>query len=108
MLAVAAQNPNTVVVIHSVGPLILEPWIDHPNVTAVHTLNIERHVSSELTAVVLSGPLGRSTRPRNRECPHGRFVRRLESVWKASVHDCETGIGLSCSGRDGRVGNRAD
>ncbi|KAJ7119502.1 glycoside hydrolase family 3 protein [Mycena epipterygia] len=35
VLAVAAQNNNTIVVIHSVGPLILEPWIDHPNVTAV-------------------------------------------------------------------------
>lgn len=35
VLAVAAQNNNTVVVAHSVGPLILEPWIDHPNVTAV-------------------------------------------------------------------------
>ena len=33
--AVAAQNPNTIVVVHSVGPLILEPWIEHPNVTAV-------------------------------------------------------------------------
>ncbi|KAJ3733269.1 glycoside hydrolase family 3 protein [Lentinula guzmanii] len=35
VLAVAAQNNNTVVIVHSVGPLILEPWIDHPNVTAV-------------------------------------------------------------------------
>ncbi|KAH9014733.1 glycoside hydrolase family 3 protein [Lactarius pseudohatsudake] len=33
--AVAAQNNNTIVVVNSVGPLILEPWIDHPNVTAV-------------------------------------------------------------------------
>ncbi|KAH9055806.1 beta-glucosidase [Lactarius deliciosus] len=33
--AVAAQNKNTIVVVNSVGPLILEPWIDHPNVTAV-------------------------------------------------------------------------
>jgi beta-glucosidase len=33
--AVASQNDNTIVVINSVGPLILEPWIDHPNVTAV-------------------------------------------------------------------------
>jgi Glycosyl hydrolase family 3 C-terminal domain len=33
--AVAANNSNTIVVVHSVGPLILEPWIDHPNVTAV-------------------------------------------------------------------------
>ncbi|KAH9988725.1 glycoside hydrolase superfamily [Russula vinacea] len=33
--AVASQNNNTIVVVNSVGPLILEPWIDHPNVTAV-------------------------------------------------------------------------
>ena len=31
----AAQNNNTIVVVNSVGPLIIEPWIDHPNVTAV-------------------------------------------------------------------------
>lgn len=35
VLAVAAQNPNTIVVVHSVGPLIIEPWIEHPNVSAV-------------------------------------------------------------------------
>ena len=35
VLAVAAQNNNTVVVINSVGPLILESWVEHPNVTAV-------------------------------------------------------------------------
>ncbi|KAG6868143.1 hypothetical protein C0993_007217 [Termitomyces sp. T159_Od127] len=35
ILAVAAQNNNTIVVTHSVGQLIVEPWIDHPNVTAV-------------------------------------------------------------------------
>ncbi|KAI9432198.1 beta-glucosidase [Lactarius indigo] len=33
--AVATQNNNTIVVVNSVGPIILEPWIDHPNVTAV-------------------------------------------------------------------------
>jgi len=33
--AVAEQNNNTIVVVHSVGPLILEAWINHPNVTAV-------------------------------------------------------------------------
>ncbi|KAL5520254.1 hypothetical protein ACEPAG_9467 [Sanghuangporus baumii] len=33
--AVAEQNDNTIVVVHSVGPLIIEPWIEHPNVTAV-------------------------------------------------------------------------
>ncbi|KAJ3747013.1 glycoside hydrolase family 3 protein [Lentinula detonsa] len=35
VLAVASQNNNTVVIVHSVGPLILERWIDHPNVTGV-------------------------------------------------------------------------
>ncbi|KAF2875343.1 hypothetical protein BDV95DRAFT_626797 [Massariosphaeria phaeospora] len=33
--AVAAVNKKTVVVIHSVGPVILEPYIDDPNVVAV-------------------------------------------------------------------------
>ena len=40
VLAVAAQNNNTIVIVNSVGPLIIEPWIDHPNVTAVRILSI--------------------------------------------------------------------
>ena len=39
VLAVAAQNNNTIVIVNSVGPLIIEPWIDHPNVTAVGILS---------------------------------------------------------------------
>ena len=39
ILAVAAQNNNTIVIVNSVGPLIVEPWIDHPNVTAVRILS---------------------------------------------------------------------
>lgn len=35
ILTVAGNNSNTIVIVHSVGPLIVEPWIDHPNVTAV-------------------------------------------------------------------------
>ena len=38
VLAVAAQNNNTIVIVNSVGPLIIEPWIDHPHVTAVRIL----------------------------------------------------------------------
>jgi len=38
ILAVAAQNNNTIVVANSVGPLILEPWVEHPNITAVGVL----------------------------------------------------------------------
>lgn len=33
--AVAAENNNTIVVVHSSGQIIVEPWIEHPNVTAV-------------------------------------------------------------------------
>ena len=35
MNAVVIVNPNSVVVVHSVGPAIVEAWIDNPNVTAV-------------------------------------------------------------------------
>ena len=31
ILAVAAQNNNTIVVVNSVGPIIMEGWIEHPN-----------------------------------------------------------------------------
>ncbi|KAF9553682.1 glycoside hydrolase family 3 protein [Agrocybe pediades] len=33
--AVAAQNNNTIVIVNTPGPLIVESWIEHPNVTAV-------------------------------------------------------------------------
>jgi len=33
--AVARVNENTIVVVNSVGPLIMESWIENPNVTAV-------------------------------------------------------------------------
>ncbi|CEH13307.1 glycoside hydrolase [Ceraceosorus bombacis] len=33
--AAAEMNNNTIVVIHAPGPLLMEDWIDHPNVTAV-------------------------------------------------------------------------
>ena len=42
--AVARVNENTIVVVNSVGPLIMESWIENPNVTAVsdHTLLLFR------------------------------------------------------------------
>lgn len=33
--AVAAVNTKTIVVVNAVGPIIMEPWIDNPNVVAV-------------------------------------------------------------------------
>ena len=33
--AVANVNNNTIVVVNTVGPIIVEAWIDHPNVTGL-------------------------------------------------------------------------
>ncbi|KAG8686014.1 hypothetical protein FRC11_009671, partial [Ceratobasidium sp. 423] len=33
--AVAAVNKNTIIVVHTVGQIVMESWIDHANVTAV-------------------------------------------------------------------------
>jgi hypothetical protein len=55
VLAVAAHNNNTIVVVHSVGPLILEPWIEHPNVTAVRILLLASISSNVTTKGTLGG-----------------------------------------------------
>jgi beta-glucosidase len=31
----ASQCANTIVVLHTVGPVLVEPWYNHPNVTAI-------------------------------------------------------------------------
>ncbi|KAF9007054.1 glycoside hydrolase family 3 protein [Cyathus striatus] len=62
ILSVAAQNNNTIVVVHSVGPLIVEPWIDHPNVTAVLWAGIPGQEAGNSLVDVLYGawnPSGR-------------------------------------------------
>ncbi|KAF8595482.1 hypothetical protein BDV93DRAFT_99952, partial [Ceratobasidium sp. AG-I] len=53
--AVAAANANTVVVVHSVGPLILEPWVDHPNVTAILWVGLPGQESGNSLVDVLYG-----------------------------------------------------
>ncbi|KAG8715739.1 hypothetical protein FRC09_016349 [Ceratobasidium sp. 395] len=53
--AVAAVNNNTVVVAHSVGPLILEPWVDHPNVTAILWAGLPGQESGNSLVDVLYG-----------------------------------------------------
>lgn len=62
VLAVAEQNDNTIVIVNSVGPLILERWIDHPNVTAVVWAGLLGQESGNAIADVLYGawnPSGR-------------------------------------------------
>ncbi|KAJ3513385.1 hypothetical protein NLJ89_g2980 [Agrocybe chaxingu] len=60
--AVAANNNNTIVIVNSVGPLIVEDWIDHPNVTAVLWAGVPGQEVGNAIADVLYGhynPSGR-------------------------------------------------
>jgi beta-glucosidase-like glycosyl hydrolase len=59
---VAAQNNNTIVVVHSVGPLILEPWVEHPNVTAVVWAGVPGQEAGNALADILWGEYNPSGR----------------------------------------------
>ena len=85
ILAVAAQNNNTIVVVNSVGPLIIEPWADHPNVTAVSSPPPIITSMSNLGLDRVGKPWGE----RSRKCDRGYIVWSLESFWASSIHDCE-------------------
>ena len=60
--AVANVNKNTIVVAHSVGPAIIEPWIDHPNVTAVVWAGVPGQEAGNSIADVLFGDVNPSGR----------------------------------------------
>ncbi|KAI0689019.1 glycosyl hydrolase family 3 N terminal domain-containing protein [Cytidiella melzeri] len=60
--AVANTNKNTIVVAHSVGPSIIEPWIDHPNVTAVIWAGIPGQEAGNSITDVLFGDVNPSGR----------------------------------------------
>ncbi|CAK5280735.1 unnamed protein product [Mycena citricolor] len=53
--AVAAVNKNTIVVLHVPGAVIVEDWIDHPNVTAVLIAYLPGQESGNSLAPVLWG-----------------------------------------------------
>ncbi|KAI0404102.1 glycosyl hydrolase family 3 N terminal domain-containing protein [Xylaria palmicola] len=61
--AVASANPNTVVVIHSVGPVLVDHFRTHPNVTALLWAGLPGQESGNSLADVLYGrvnPQGRT------------------------------------------------
>ncbi|OZJ02438.1 hypothetical protein BZG36_04403, partial [Bifiguratus adelaidae] len=58
---VANANKNTVVVIHSVGPVLM-PWIDHPNITAIVWPGLPGQESGNALADVLFGDVNPSGR----------------------------------------------
>ncbi|WVW82363.1 hypothetical protein I302_104370 [Kwoniella bestiolae CBS 10118] len=60
--AVAGVNNNTIVVVHSVGPIDMEAWIDHPNITAVLWAGLPGQESGHSLVDILYGeynPAGR-------------------------------------------------
>ncbi|WFD35839.1 beta-glucosidase [Malassezia cuniculi] len=59
---VASVNPNTVVVVHSVGPIIMEDWIEHPNITAVLMAHLPGSESGTSLVDVLYGDYNPSGR----------------------------------------------
>ena len=60
--AVAGSNKNTIVVVHSVGPAIIEPWVEHPNVTAIVWAGIAGQEAGNSITDVLYGAYNPSGR----------------------------------------------
>jgi len=58
---VAAHNARTIVVIHSVGPVLM-PWIDHPNISAVIMAGLPGQESGNSLVDVLFGDVNPSGR----------------------------------------------
>ncbi|KZT68357.1 glycoside hydrolase family 3 protein [Daedalea quercina L-15889] len=57
---VAANSNNTVVVIHAGGPVLVEEWIDNPNVTAAIAAHFPGQESGDAIAGVLFGDVSPS------------------------------------------------
>lgn len=60
--SVANNCAQTIVVVHAVGPTILERWVDHPNVKAVLLANLPGEESGNALADVLFGGVDASGR----------------------------------------------
>lgn len=62
ILAAAALHPNNVVVVNTVGPIDVEAWIDHPNITAVLISPPQGEFAGQATTNVLFGDVNPSGR----------------------------------------------
>ncbi|KAH7344459.1 glycoside hydrolase family 3 protein [Rhizoctonia solani] len=83
--AVAAVNKNTVVVVHAVGQIIMESWIDHANVTAVLWAGLQGQEAGNAVVDVLWGAVN----------PSGRLpytIAKSTSDYSASVISSGSGI----------------
>lgn len=62
ILNTASVCSNTIVVMHVVGPVIVESWIDHPNITAVLHAGIPGQETGNAIVDVLFGAVNPSGR----------------------------------------------
>ncbi|WWC99744.1 hypothetical protein V866_006649 [Kwoniella sp. B9012] len=60
--AIAEVNNNTIVVVHSVGPIDMEQWIEHPNITAVLWAGLPGQESGHALVDILYGKYNPSGR----------------------------------------------
>ncbi|KAF8319075.1 glycoside hydrolase [Clavulina sp. PMI_390] len=58
--SVAANCANTIVVMHIVGPVLVEAWADHPNVTAIINAGIPGQETGNAIVDVLTGAVNPS------------------------------------------------
>ncbi|ELU43249.1 glycoside hydrolase family 3 protein [Rhizoctonia solani AG-1 IA] len=83
--AVAAVNKNTIVVVHTVGQIVMEPWIDHANVTAVLWAGLQGQEAGNAVVDVLWGAVN----------PSGRLpytIAKSASDYSASIITSGSGI----------------
>lgn len=62
ILNTASHCANTVVIMHIVGPVLVEPWFDHPNVTAILNAGIPGQETGNAILDVLTGAVNPSGR----------------------------------------------
>lgn len=62
VLSVANSCSNTIVIEHVVGAIIMEEWIDHPNITAVLNAGLPGQESGNAIVDVLFGAVNPSAR----------------------------------------------
>ncbi|KAJ5054593.1 uncharacterized protein L3040_000863 [Drepanopeziza brunnea f. sp. 'multigermtubi'] len=62
VLNVAAKHPNTIVVLHSAGPRVVDAWIEHENITAVIFAGLPGQESGNGLVDVLYGDVNPSGR----------------------------------------------
>ncbi|KAL2839438.1 glycosyl hydrolase family 3 N terminal domain-containing protein [Aspergillus pseudodeflectus] len=97
---VARKCSNTIVILHNAGPRMVDPWIDHPNVTAVVFAHLPGQDTGKALVSLLYGQVNFSgklpyTLAKNEsdygdlllpDLPHGDFVDFPQSYFSEGVY----------------------